>query len=61
MPRTGTSYNFPLRGFARVCPTQMQVQAANHQTEHGDPKGGTRGRTEGGEGVCNPIIKNNIN
>ena len=25
----------------------------NNQTEHGDPDGGVRGRTEGAEGVCN--------
>ena len=30
---------------------------ANHQTEHGDPKGG---RTKGAEGVCNPIGKTTI-
>jgi hypothetical protein len=28
---------------------------ANHQTENSDPNGGVRGRTEGAEGVCNPI------
>jgi hypothetical protein len=29
--------------------------AANHGTEHSDPIGGIRERTEGAEGVCNPI------
>jgi len=33
----------------------MWMLAANHQTEHRDHNGGTRGRTEGAEGVCNPI------
>lgn len=35
----------------------MRILAANHQTEHGDPNGGARGRTEGVEGVCNHIGK----
>jgi hypothetical protein len=35
--------------------------AANHGTEHGDPDGGVRGRTEeGAEGVCNPIGRTTI-
>jgi hypothetical protein len=29
--------------------------AANHWAEHGVPNGGVRERTEGAEGVCNPI------
>jgi len=29
--------------------------AANHQIEHWDPNGGVRGRSEGTEGVYNPI------
>jgi hypothetical protein len=28
---------------------------ANHWTEHGYPSERVRGRTEGAEGVCNPI------
>jgi hypothetical protein len=32
----------------------MGMDAANHQTEHGETSGKVRGRTEGGEGVCNP-------
>jgi hypothetical protein len=28
---------------------------ANHWIEHGDYNGGVRERTEGDEGVCNPI------
>jgi hypothetical protein len=33
----------------------MQMLAANHQTEHWDPDGGVRERTEGAEGFCIPI------
>jgi hypothetical protein len=33
----------------------MQMLAAKHQTEPGDPSGEIRGRTEGAKGVCNPI------
>jgi hypothetical protein len=29
--------------------------SANHQTEHRDPDGRVRGKTEGAEGDCNPI------
>jgi hypothetical protein len=29
--------------------------AANHWTEHGNPNGGVRERTEEAEGVCNSI------
>jgi hypothetical protein len=32
----------------------MQMLAANNLSK-GDPKEGVRGRTEGSEGVCNPI------
>jgi hypothetical protein len=35
----------------------MRTLAVNHWTEQGDPNGGVRGRTEGAEGVCNPIGK----
>jgi hypothetical protein len=34
---------------------QMQMSAANHWSEHRKPNGGVRGKTEGAEGVCNPI------
>jgi hypothetical protein len=40
---------------ARALLIQMQMLATNHWTEHGDPNGGVRVRTEGMEGVCNPI------
>jgi hypothetical protein len=33
---------------------------ANHWTEHRDPNGGVRERTEGAEGVCNPIGRTTI-
>jgi hypothetical protein len=38
----------------------MQMFAANYQTEHRDPNGGVRGRTEGAEGVYNPIGRTSI-
>jgi len=38
----------------------MRMLAANHQTEHGDPNGGVRERTEGAEGVCNFIGRTTI-
>jgi len=38
----------------------MRMLAANHQTEHGDPKRGVREWTEGAEGVCNPREKTTI-
>jgi hypothetical protein len=34
--------------------------AANHRTEHGVANGGVKGRTEGTEGVCNPIGRTTI-
>jgi hypothetical protein len=33
----------------------MQKLAANHLTEHVDPKGGVSERNEAAERVCNPI------
>jgi hypothetical protein len=33
---------------------------ANHWTEHGDPNGGVRERTEGAERVCSPIGRTTI-
>ena len=38
----------------------MWMLAANHQIEQGDPNEGVRGRTEGAEGVCNPIERKTI-
>jgi hypothetical protein len=34
--------------------------AASHWTEHWDHNGGVTERTEGAEGVCNPIIRTTI-
>jgi hypothetical protein len=34
--------------------------AANHRTEHRNPNGGVRERTERAEGVCNPIGRTTI-
>ena len=31
------------------------MHAVNHLTKNGDPNGGVRGRTEGAEGIHNPI------
>jgi hypothetical protein len=37
-----------------------EIDAANHWTEHRVPNGGVRERTEGAEGVCNPIGRTTI-
>jgi len=39
----------PLRDSARALLIQMRMLAANHWTEHGDPNGGVREKTEGPE------------
>jgi hypothetical protein len=44
----------PLRGSAGTLPRQMQILTANHWTEHRNPNGRFRGRTERAEGNCNP-------
>jgi hypothetical protein len=38
----------------------MRMLVANHLTEHRDPNGGGRGRTEGVEGFCKPIGRTTI-
>jgi hypothetical protein len=38
----------------------MWMFISNHQTEHRNPERGVRGRTEGAEGVCNPIGRTTI-
>jgi len=38
----------------------MRMSAANYWTEHGDPNGGVRERTEGAEEVCKPIGRTTI-
>jgi len=52
---TGALYGCLLRGSARALLIQMRMLAANHWTEHGDPNGAVRERTEGDEGVPNSI------
>jgi hypothetical protein len=44
----------------RICQSltvQMGMLAAKYWTEHGDPNGGIRERTDGVEGVSSPIGK----
>jgi hypothetical protein len=53
-------YSCLLRGSFRAWQIQRRMLAANHWTEHGVPNGGVRGRTEGAEGVCNPIGRTTI-
>jgi len=38
----------------------MRILTSNHWTEHRDPSGRTRGRTEGAEGDYNPIGRTTI-
>jgi hypothetical protein len=45
---------FPERLCQKFTNTNVMI-VVNHQNEHGDPSGGVTGRTEGAEGVCNPI------
>lgn len=52
-------WRFPT-GPARALMIEIGLFAANHQTEHGNPNGGSRKRTEGVEWVCNPIGKTTI-
>ena len=54
---TGAWYSYLLRGSASSYPIQMRMLVANHQTEHRDPNGGVRGRTEGAEGVSKSTWK----
>jgi hypothetical protein len=56
---TGAWNTCSLRGSARALHIQMQMLAANLQTEQGD-NNGVRGRTEGAERVCNSIIRTTI-
>jgi hypothetical protein len=57
---TGTWYSCLLRGSARSWLRQMRMLTANHWTECRDPNGEVRARTEGVEGVCNPIGRTTI-
>jgi hypothetical protein len=51
----GSWYNCLLRSSARAWQIQRWMLTANHWPEHSIPSGGVRERTEGPEGVCNPI------
>jgi len=57
--QTGTWCGSLLRGSARALLIQMRMLAAIHGTEHGTPME-ERERTEGTEGVCNPIGRTTI-
>ena len=56
----GARYGCLLRGPARVLQIQRWMLTANHWTERGVPNRGVRERTEGVEGVCNPIGRTTI-
>jgi hypothetical protein len=49
-----------LRGSVRALQIQRWMLTANHWTEHGVPNRGVRERTEGVEGVCNPIGRTTV-
>ena len=51
----GAWYGCPLRSPVRVLQIQRQMLTANHWTEHEVRNRGVRERTEGVEGLCNPI------
>jgi len=53
--QTDSSQETSISGSARALLIQIKMLAAKHWTEHGDPNGGVRERTEGAEGNCNPI------
>jgi hypothetical protein len=55
-----TDYGCLLGGSARALLIQMWLLAGNIWTEHGDPNGGVRRRTEGAEGVCNIIGRTTV-
>jgi hypothetical protein len=57
---TGAWYSYLLRGSARAWKIQRQMLSANHWSEHGIPNGGVRERTEGAEGVSNPLGRTTI-
>jgi hypothetical protein len=48
-------YSCLLRSSSSAWQIQMWMLTSNHWTEHGDTNGGVRERTEGAEGLCNPI------
>ena len=57
---TGVWYSYVPRGSATFWQIQRRMLAASHWTEHWDHNGGVTERTEGAEGVCNPIIRTTI-
>ena len=57
---TGTWHGCPLRGFTKARPIEIQMFTTNHWTKHRDPNEGIRRRTEGAEGICNPIGRTTI-
>jgi len=56
----GARYGCLLRFSARALLIQMRMVAAIHCTEQRDPKGEVRKKTEGSEGVCNPIGRKTV-
>jgi len=56
----GARYGCLLRGSVRALLIQKRMFAANHWTEQGDPNRGVREKTEGAEGVGNPIGRTTI-
>jgi hypothetical protein len=57
---TGAWYSYLLRGSARTWQIQRWRLTVNHWTEHGVSKGGIRERTDGAEGVWNPVGRTTI-
>jgi hypothetical protein len=57
---TRAYYSCLLRGSDRAWQIQWQMLTANHWTEHRDPNGAVRERTEEAEGVCHPIERTKI-
>jgi len=57
---TGARHGFLLSGSARSLLKQMRMVAVNHWTEQRNPIGEVREKTEGAEGVCNPIGRTTI-
>jgi hypothetical protein len=57
---TGAWYSCHLKGFARAWHIQRWMLGANNWTDHWVPNRGVREKTEGAEGVCNPIGRTTI-
>jgi len=52
---TGSRYVRLLRSSVKTLLIQIRMLTANHCTELGDPNEGVGEKTEGAEGICNPI------